>query len=193
MCGIAGIVSDKGFTNTSQVTRAITHRVPDSQGSWSMRGSSATVTLVHSRLRIIDLSEAGHQPMTRRSATIVFNGEIYNFLELRRTLEEDGFEFSSNSDTEVILMAYARWGADCIHRLHGMFAFALWDSDRNELLLARDRVGKKPLFYHFDGQSFCFGSEIKAVLAALDRTPDIDPGALHDYLRSEEHTSELQS
>jgi asparagine synthase (glutamine-hydrolysing) len=158
------------------------HRGPDSQGSWSSKGSPATVTLVHTRLRIIDLSEAGHQPMTRGSATIVFNGEIYNFVDLRRTLEEDGFEFSSNCDTEVILRAYARWGADCIRRLHGMFAFALWDGDRKELLLARDRVGKKPLFYHFDGQCFCFGSEIKAILATLDRTPDIDPGALHDYL-----------
>jgi asparagine synthase (glutamine-hydrolysing) len=120
--------------------------------------------------------------MTRGSNTVVFNGEIYNFLELRRVLEEDGFAFSSNCDTEAILMAYARWGADCIQRLHGSFAFALWDGEKKELLLARDRLGKKPLYFRYDGQSFAFGSEIKAILATLGGTPEIDYEALNDYL-----------
>ncbi len=114
--------------------------------------------------------------------TLVFNGEIYNFLELRHTLEEDGTEFRSQCDTEVILAAYARWGVAGVARLNGMFAFALWDSYKNDLLLARDRLGKKPLFYFYDGQTLIFASEIKAILRALDRTPDIDWDALSDYL-----------
>ena len=120
--------------------------------------------------------------MLRGALSIVFNGEIYNFLELRRILEADGVRFSSSCDTEVILMAYARWGVECVQRLHGMFAFALWDGDRNELLLARDRLGKKPLFIQNDGRSFVFGSEIKAILATMDHTPPVDHDSLNDYL-----------
>jgi asparagine synthase (glutamine-hydrolysing) len=138
--------------------------------------------LMHHRLSVVDLSPGGRQPMVRDGLSIVFNGEIYNFLELRRVLEEEGFRFSSNSDTEVILAAYERWGSDCLGHLHGMFAFALWDRNHNELLLARDRLGKKPLFYYTDGRSFLFGSEIKAVLAGLDHTPELDPQALDEYL-----------
>jgi asparagine synthase (glutamine-hydrolysing) len=133
-------------------------------------------------LRIIDLSDDGHQPMLRGALVLVFNGEIYNFRELRQLLEQDGQVFHSNSDTEVILAAYQKWGTDSIHRLHGMFAFALWDGDRRELILARDRVGKKPLYYYQNGETFAFGSEIKAILATLDHTPEVDYEALDDYL-----------
>ena len=164
------------------MSQALKHRGPEDEGTWLDHLGDCEVALLHRRLRILDLSTAGRQPMTRDNYAIIFNGEIYNYLELRRQLEEDGHYFSSTSDTEVILMAYTRWGAGCVQRLHGMFAFALWDGDKRELLLARDRVGKKPLFYKYDGQSFAFGSEIKAVLAAIDRTPGIDPEALHDYL-----------
>lgn len=117
-----------------------------------------------------------------RATAIVFNGEIYNFLELRRELERSGYSFRSNSDTEVILHAYACWGPQCIGRLHGMFAFALWDGLTRELLLVRDRLGKKPLYVYNRGGRFAFGSEIKAILASLAGKPDIAYEALDDYL-----------
>ena len=183
MCGIAGSISRIGVVASIEAAVAqLTHRGPEEQGLWRSCACGAAIELGHARLRIIDLTPGGHQPLTRGNTTVVFNGEIYNFLELRRVLEEDGCLFSSNSDTEVIPLAYARWGLDSIPRLHGMFAFALWDGDKHELILARDRLGKKPLFYFFDGQSLVFGSEIKAVLAVLPRTPEIDPEALNDYL-----------
>ena len=168
--------------NTKRVASVLAHRGPDAQGTWQTNASAGVVSFVHRRLRVIDLSEGGQQPMTRDEVTIVFNGEIYNFLELRRLLEEDGFRFSSTSDTEVILRAFQRWGLDCIQRLHGMFAFAVWDGANEELLLARDRIGKKPLFYHAEGRRFIFGSEIKAVLSYLEHTPPLDEEALNDYL-----------
>lgn len=160
------------------MTRVLAHRGPDEEGCFS----SQSVSLGHRRLRIIDL-ETGQQPMKSADGryTVVFNGEIYNFLELRQMMEE-GIEFRSRCDTEVILAAYARWGISSISQLHGMFAFALWDAENDELILARDRLGKKPLFYFYDGESLVFGSEIKAILEALDSTPEIDYDALNDYL-----------
>src|SRR6266511_2546336 len=119
MCGIAGIINGGRNARTQAIVSAIGHRGPEDSGVWK----KDAVTLIHSRLRILDLSEAGHQPMTRGSLAIVFNGEIYNFLELRRILEAEGVRFSSSCDTEVILMAYERWGVECVQRLHGMFAF----------------------------------------------------------------------
>jgi asparagine synthase (glutamine-hydrolysing) len=183
MCGITGRISrTKTAVSIEAAVAELTHRGPEEQGHWSSRACGAAIELGHARLRIIDLSPGGHQPMTRGNSTVVFNGEIYNFQELRRDLEEDGCVFSSSSDTEVIPLAYARWGIDSISRLHGMFAFAIWNGDNRELILVRDRLGKKPLFYFFDGNSFVFGSEIKAVLALLPQTPEIDPEALNDYL-----------
>lgn len=183
MCGIAGFTSTPDAApNAERVSRSLTHRGPEDSGAWSTQTGDLTLTLIHRRLRIIDLSPAGHQPMKRGAYTIVFNGEIYNFLDLRRVLEEDGYTFSSSCDTEVILAAYSRWGADCVRRLHGMFAFALWDSHEQQLLLARDRLGKKPLFYRIGDHSLAFGSEIKAILQTLQRTPDVDYEALDDYL-----------
>ncbi len=180
MCGIAGLINgpDVGV----RISRCLAHRGPDDEGTWESDGTACSVLLIHRRLTVIDLSPAGHQPMRRGSNVVVFNGEIYNYRELRRTLEDGGARFDSNSDTEVILAAYERWGVDCVARLRGMFAFALWDSAANELLLARDRIGKKPLFYRHQGSLFGFGSEIKAILAMLDHTPPIDDEALDDYL-----------
>lgn len=182
MCGIAGSLSKKGVRSRTAVLDALKHRGPEACGVWADPVCGHQVELFHNRLRIIDVSEGGAQPMTIGRKTLVFNGEIYNFLELRRILEEDGFRFGSNSDTEVVLVAYEQWGIECLHRFHGMFAFALWDGEKKELLLARDRLGKKPLFYFEDGCSFVFGSEIKVILAMLERTPEIDHEALHDYL-----------
>ncbi|MBV9303343.1 MAG: asparagine synthase (glutamine-hydrolyzing) [Acidobacteriaceae bacterium] len=183
MCGIAGYFRKTLAPAVARrVSSSIAHRGPEDEGIWTGSTGDLTLTLIHRRLRILDLSAAGHQPMTRGPHTIVFNGEIYNFLELRRSLEQQGYTFSSNSDTEVILAAYDRWGVDSIPRLEGMFAFALWDDSKKELILARDRIGKKPLFFHNSGASFTFGSEIKAILAALNHTPEIDYCALDDYL-----------
>ena len=181
MCGIGGGISQYRLP-WERVSPLLAHRGPEEEGIHEEPAGEFRLGLVHRRLRVLDLSPAGRQPMSRGSLTVVFNGEIYNFLELRRVLEEEGFEFRSSGDTEVILAAYARWGTASIPRLHGMFAFALWDGQRQELVLARDRVGKKPLFYCCAGNRFVFGSEIKAILAALDRTPEVDEQALDDYL-----------
>jgi len=181
MCGIGGGISQRKVP-WARMSPALSHRGPEEEGIHEELAGTFHLGLVHRRLRVLDLSAAGRQPMACGPLTVVFNGEIYNFQELRQELEQDGFEFRSRCDTEVILAAYARWGIDSIERLHGMFAFALWDGEKQEMILARDRLGKKPLFYFEDGQSFIFGSEIKAVLAALDHTPEIDYDALNDYL-----------
>src|SRR5206468_5652525 len=132
------------------------HRGPDDQGVW--RSADGRVGLGHRRLSIIDLSPAGHQPMIDESArlSISYNGEIYNFLELRDELAKIGYRFRTRSDTEVILAAYQEWGVDCPKKLNGMFAFALYDENRQRLFLARDRAGEKPLFYRHQHGSFLF-------------------------------------
>lgn len=186
MCGIAGflrldseIPRSEGLARLSRMTQAIAHRGPDGEGAWT----DGRCGLGHRRLAVIDLTPAGAQPMQTADArfTIVFNGEIYNFQEIRRELEEAGAAFASNSDTEVILEGYRRWGDAVIDRLRGMFAIALWDAPRQRLLLVRDRLGKKPLYFARSGDAFIFGSELKALVAwpGFDRTPDL--AAIHQY------------
>jgi asparagine synthase (glutamine-hydrolysing) len=159
MCGIAGALitksSDVNFDLIPLVGRmigAILHRGPDDSGVYSQGG----VTLGHARLSVIDLSAAGHQPMMTDDGQvrIVFNGEIYNFKELRAQLAEKGYHFKSHTDTEVILNGYHYWGKEVFSHLRGMFAIALWDARSDELILARDRVGVKPLFYAWDEAYF---------------------------------------
>jgi asparagine synthase (glutamine-hydrolysing) len=147
-------------------------------------GNGFEVGLGHRRLSIIDLSEAAHQPMCNedKSIWIVFNGEIYNFQDIRKGLERRGHYFKSNSDTEVILHGYEEWGVECLQRLRGMFAFAIWDSNLQRLFMARDRLGKKPLVYYHKNGRFIFGSEIKAVLQAPDIERKVNIVALHNYL-----------
>lgn len=156
------------------------HRGPDDQGIWVGAG----IALGHARLSIIDLTAAGHQPMPNEdgSLQIVFNGEIYNFLELRAELSERGYQFKSHTDTEVVLNGYHCWGEQVFRRLRGMFAMALWDRRDETLVLARDRVGKKPLFYAWHGDVFLFGSEIKSILVwpGFKREPEYE--AIHHYL-----------
>lgn len=158
------------------------HRGPDDAGEWW--SSDGRVGLAHRRLSIIDLSPAGHQPMLDASGSlrIVFNGEIYNFVDLRDELVAKGYSFCSRSDTEVILAAYREWGTDCLARFSGMFAFALYDMQRQSIFLARDRAGEKPLFYYQAGNELRFASELKALLAdsALKRL--IEPESLDCYL-----------
>ncbi len=185
MCGIAGIVTLDGTpvprldASLSVLDRLISHRGPDGHGAW--RNPSGSAGLVHRRLAIIDLSEGGRQPMLAPGPTaITYNGEIYNYLELRRELA-DRWQFRSNSDTETILASYARYGTDCLDHLRGMFAFALWDERARRLFCARDRFGIKPLYYAVVGNLFVFASEAKALLPFL---PDIetDTAAFAEYL-----------
>ena len=160
MCGINGF----NFNNPElilRMNRVIQHRGPDQTDFWC----GENISLGHDRLSIIDLSERGSQPMwdEKKEFAIVFNGEIYNFLELRKDLENK-YNFCSQSDTEVILYAYREWGNECVKKFNGIFAFAIWDCLKNELFIARDRMGVKPLYYYHDGKRFVFSSEIKALL-----------------------------
>lgn len=172
MCGIAGILSAPGQYKVEQLqrmTKAIAHRGPDGESHWHNAGGS--VLLGHRRLAIIDLSAAAAQPMQRREdeahdLVIVYNGEIYNYKELRETLLQKGHRFTTQSDTEVILAAYQEYGAACVDYFDGMFAFAIWDGELQELFAARDRFGEKPFFYHFHNGSLLFASEMKALWAA---------------------------
>jgi asparagine synthase (glutamine-hydrolysing) len=184
MCGICGKVNIDGTpvdgTLIGNMAEVLAHRGPDDSGFFVKDG----LGLGHRRLSVIDLSAAAHQPMGSDDGIlwIVFNGEIYNFISLKEELLAKGHSFRSNSDTEVILHLYREEGTDCVKRLRGMFAFAIWDEREKSLFLARDRVGKKPLFYYHDQKSFVFGSEIKAILQdpSVPRKPDYS--AIHHYL-----------
>ena len=161
---------------------AITHRGPDDEGVLLLDG----VGLGSKRLSIIDL-EGGHQPIANEDETlwIVFNGEIYNHPELRQELIAAGHRFRTRTDTEAIVHGYEQWGDGCVERLNGMFAFAIWDRRKRTLLLARDRVGIKPLYYTVEPRRLLFASELKSILTAPGVTPEVDPVALDDYLALE--------
>jgi asparagine synthase (glutamine-hydrolysing) len=189
MCGISGIVAPAAFLSRRAVEPALEaqrHRGPDAWGTWS----DGICALGHRRLSIIDLSDAGRQPLANEDGTvwITFNGEIYNFQALRHQLEALGHQFSTRTDTEVIVHAYEQWGLDCVQRLRGMFAFGIWDQRRRRLFLARDRVGKKPLFYTQQRERFLFASELQGLLAdpgcpRSGRMPrDVDLAAVDAYL-----------
>jgi len=186
MCGIAGIYGAADELTVSKMVSSQIHRGPDGSGVWS--NSEMQITLGHCRLSIIGLSTESHQPMSYANDRIwiSFNGEIYNYKELRLELKEHGFIFRSNSDTEVILAAYLKWGKDCIKRLRGMFAFALVDTDpppgQPELLLVRDRFGIKPLLYFEQGSKLYFASELRSLLESDQIARNLDPDALLDFL-----------
>jgi len=183
MCGIAGIFNVNTRQPVSDIllkemTDTLIHRGPDDEGFYIANG----VGLGHRRLSIIDLS-AGHQPMSNEDDTVwvVFNGEIYNYPELRALLEKKGHVFKTRSDTEAIIHLYEEEGEECFRLLRGMFAIALWDERKRKLVLGRDRVGKKPLFYYYDGSRIVFASEIKAILKVPGICRDIDLEAVSDY------------
>ncbi|MBF0414783.1 MAG: asparagine synthase (glutamine-hydrolyzing) [Magnetococcales bacterium] len=185
MCGIVGIASFSSELNRSWLAigrDAMTHRGPDDAGEWW--SDDGRVGLAQRRLSIIDLSSAGHQPMHDASGmlSIVFNGEIYNFVNLRDDLAAKGYSFQSHSDTEVILAAYREWGTQCLLRFNGMFAFALYDARKQTVFLARDRAGEKPLFYHQASGVLRFASELKALLADPALPRSVAPDALDCYL-----------
>lgn len=193
MCGICGILNvdakpvDPGLID--RMCRCLAHRGPDDHGTYTGTGTTqklaqAHLGLGHRRLSIIDLSAEGRQPMANEDGTVwaVFNGEIYNFKALRQKLVQNGHRFKSHTDTEVILHLYEDHGTDAVHHLNGMFAFALWDAACARLWLCRDRIGIKPLVYHWDGRSLRFASEIKALLQDPAVCRQIDPYALSLYL-----------
>jgi asparagine synthase (glutamine-hydrolysing) len=180
MCGIAGYVGRVHDDNLlERMSHALAHRGPDDEGFYR----NEKVALANRRLSIIDLG-GGHQPKTNETATIwaVFNGEIYNFLELREDLAKKGHLFTSRSDTEVIVHLYEEYGDDFAEHLLGMFAVALWDERTDTLLLVRDHLGKKPLFYWYDSGRLFFASEVKALMECRDFHPDLDFEALHYFL-----------
>lgn len=183
MCGIFGQIGSSPAAETCG--QELRHRGPDDSGHkyFALSPGSMWVSLQHRRLSIIDLSSAGHQPMCNEDETvwITFNGEIYNFQELRAELIAAGHQFRSSSDTEVIIHGYEQWGHDVVRRLRGMFSFSLWDQRLRRMLLAIDHLGKKPLFYAYDDRKLVFASEIKALLKA-GVPAELDPVALHDYL-----------
>ncbi|MET4119763.1 asparagine synthase (glutamine-hydrolyzing) [Bradyrhizobium sp. JR1.5] len=185
MCGIIGVASRRPLASREWLDAgcaAMAHRGPDDGGSWwSAKGN---VGLAQRRLAIIDLSPGGHQPMhyAANRLTIVFNGEIYNYLDLRDLLRSKGHKFTTQSDTEVVLAAYSEWGTDCLSHLNGMFALALYDDDKKRLFLARDRAGEKPMFYAVKDSELRFASELKGLMADPGFSRTIDPVALDCYL-----------
>ena len=190
MCGIYGYLSPTGTIDPTILRRMghpLKHRGPDDEGEVILDSSEVSVGLGHKRLSIIDLSPAGKQPMANEDETIwiTFNGEIYNFREIRKELEGKGHKFRSHSDTEVIVHLYEELGTKCLERLNGMFAFALWDAKQKSLFLARDRTGKKPLHYCVHRGHFLFASEIKALLQHPLVSREIDLKSLNKYLAYE--------
>ncbi len=195
MCGITGILSfnnaSVSFSSIYSMTQTINHRGPDGEGFLIVNPTKTTLfhqpiqsqnsegfgflALGHKRLSILDLSDRGLQPMSYQSSWIVYNGEVYNYKELKVELEALGHQFITSTDTEVILAAYNQWGKACVERLNGMFAFAIYDSIKTKLFLARDRFGIKPLYYFYNGSYFLFASEAKALLQhpIVDRSPDL--------------------
>jgi asparagine synthase (glutamine-hydrolysing) len=184
MCGIVGIAArDKGLVTAARVQRGmavLAHRGPEGAGVYlSPKGFAA---LGHCRLCIIDTSAAAAQPMAFGGRyQIVYNGELYNYIELRDVLKGKGYTFSTGSDTEVILAAYAAWGRDCVQQFDGMFSFALWDEEKGALFAARDRFGEKPFFYHYEGEQFLFASEIKA-LCVMGVHKEVNRAMLYNFL-----------
>ena len=190
MCGIFGILASNGSIPANvleQATDSLAHRGPDDRGTVVLQAGNSPrleIGLGSRRLAILDLSPLGHQPMqdAETGNWIVYNGEIYNFRELRTRLQGEGVRFVSQSDTEVLLKAYGRWGEKCLGELRGMFAFAIWDAKRSRLLLGRDPMGIKPLYYCSAGQYFLFASELRTLLGTGFVPRRLDPAGLINYL-----------
>jgi len=182
MCGIAGVSGKDAEARVQKIITALSHRGPDGEGTWS---SNPSFALGHRRLAINDLSALGNQPMVSEDKTVVIsvNGEIYNYPELRTQLESLGARFQSTSDSEVVIHAWNYWKEDSFQKFNGMFAIALYDRVTDQLFLARDRLGIKPIYFFFNGQELVFASEIKGILAGINNSrPGIDPVGLNQYL-----------
>jgi asparagine synthase (glutamine-hydrolysing) len=176
MCGVAGAYQQAdGKVIVNAMTDPLAHRGPDASGVVEIVDPSTAVFLAHRRLSIIDLSAAADQPFAKDGLTLSYNGEIYNYLDIRRDLEARGVRFRTNSDTEVLLEAWRQWGTGCLRRLRGMFAFAVYDETTGSLTLARDPLGIKPLYILRRGDGVVFASELKAIVAALGPELKVDP------------------
>ena len=213
MCGITGIYNFHGVSNPGDIRRmtdSLRHRGPEDEGFLAIHSESGKVysltgresrvqgigvesfnrpvnlLLGHRRLSIIDLSPSGHQPMCNEDGSlwIIHNGEVYNYVEIRKTLEPLEHRFKSQTDTEVILHAYEEWGLDCLGHFNGMWAFAIVDLRRNRIFCSRDRAGVKPFYYIYDGGRFCFASEIKALLEINRFSVEPNEQMIADYLFS---------
>ena len=179
MCGIAGAYQrPDGRDLAMSMSKSLAHRGPDGDGLWNFADDRAQVTLAHRRLSIIDLSQAAAQPFCSDGLSLSYNGELYNYKELRAQLRALGVSFRSSSDTEVVLEAWRCWGPSALQRFRGMFAFALFDERTASLFLARDQLGIKPLFFHDDGRGVLFASELKAIVAAIGDELTVDPTAV---------------
>ncbi|MCF8299235.1 MAG: asparagine synthase (glutamine-hydrolyzing) [Saprospiraceae bacterium] len=193
MCGITGIFNVNGspvsINTLKKMTDVIKHRGPDGEGFWT----DSFIGFGHRRLAIIDLSPLGHQPMQTEDGNyfISYNGEVYNFQNIRIELEAKGYHFRSKTDSEVVLKSYREWGKDCVHKFNGMFAFAIWDKLKNKLFIARDRYGIKPLYYYYKNGTFLFGSEIKAILQHPMVSVDVSIPALNEYFSFQNIFSDL--
>lgn len=179
VCGIVGCFQQAdGNELIEPMSDSVRHRGPDDAGTFHYGRGSVQCQMAHRRLAVIDLSDGGHQPLTREGLTLVYNGELYNFRALRQELVADGVRFRSTSDTEVVLEAWRRWGPAALRRFRGMFAFAVFDETSGRLVLARDQLGIKPLHYLCRGSGVVFASELKAIVSVLGRNLTADPGAL---------------
>jgi asparagine synthase (glutamine-hydrolysing) len=186
MCGVTGFVDFDRLADVSilkQMTRALNHRGPDAEGFFFETYNNSNIGLGHKRLSILDLSENGNQPMHFNNTAIIYNGEIYNFSEIKKALENEGYIFDSNSDTEVILKAFDKWGIDFIKKLNGMFVIVIYDKNKNSLYIIRDRVGVKPLFYYLRNNLFMFSSEIKSFHKNLQFHKEINEKSLLMYFQ----------
>ena len=178
MCGIAGSIGrlQPDQTNVDRALTNMYNRGPDAHGYWMGQSQTGSVCLLHSRLAIIDINDSAIQPMKKNDCVLVFNGEIYNYLEIRKQLVKIGFGFRTNSDSEVLITAYLAWGVDCLDKLEGMWSFALFDGRTKQLFLSRDRFGEKPLLYTKLNGTFYFASEAKALrsLTGKPLTPNLN-------------------
>ncbi len=188
MCGICGYVSKRKLEDDilGQMRDAMAHRGPNDAGIWQGQADLGYIGLAHRRLSILDLSDLGHQPMLSHDSDCIisYNGEVYNFLELRDELRNDGFSFKSECDTEVILAAYEKWGTDCFSHFNGMFGIAIWDKKEERLVLARDRMGKKPVYYYYNPsqEEFVFASELKPIMLYPNFKKEIKDKSIGEFL-----------
>ena len=193
MCGITGIFNfdQRPFSLEvlKKMTDIISHRGPDGEGVWA----DTYIGLGHRRLAIIDLSEAARQPMNDGNDryVITYNGEVYNFQELRAELETLGYKFKSHTDSEVVLKSWCEWGTDALLKFNGMFAFAIWDKKEKRLFLARDRCGIKPLYYWYQKNRLVFGSEVKSIIQHPEFSPGVSIPALNEYFSFQNIFSDL--
>ena len=184
MCGIAGYIG-KSNLDKSVVHKTLglmNNRGPDYQDYIRFKINDVKVSLLHSRLAILDLDDRSNQPFSFQNCTIIFNGEIYNYIEIRNGLKKLGYNFQTTSDTEVLLKAYIEYGEDCVNYFNGMWSFAIWDDRKNKLFLSRDRFGEKPLYYFKSNDGFYFSSEVKAIQSMLPNPLNINYRQLKKYI-----------